>query len=194
LARSFPEFARSNWHTSALSTRHWDEYTQYLVDGEDGVRQLAGWLQGARVRTWASPNANMPTLSRSGRDALWRLIRNHNDEWRPQYVTALAMCRLDWVSRGKEYLKTMKEGGEELGAAWAAVLSQNRVTGRKEREALLSFLVGLLDVPMGFTQPIVQAAYVRLEEIAGELEPTDFAEHALNLPLPRRSRLVRRSV
>jgi hypothetical protein len=191
LARSLPEFAHFTWRASALSTRRWDEYTHYLIDGEDGLRQLAGFLLGARVHVWARRHANIPTVSKPARDALWALVRDRGDEWRPKYVTALAMCRLDWVSRGKEYLKTMKQGGEELAGAWAAVLRVNRVSARREREALLAFLVGLLDVPAEFAQGIIQAAYARLGEVAGELEPTDFAEHTLNLPLPRRSKLVR---
>jgi hypothetical protein len=191
LARSCPECTEFFWPTRAFSTRHWDEYTHYLFDGDDEPKQLAGFLLGAKARWWARRRANMPTASKPARDALWTLVRNRGDQWRPMYVAALTMCRLDWASRGKEYLKTMKEDGEDLTAAWVQVLRLIRVSANRDREALRGLLVGLLGAPAEFAEGIIEAAYVRLGEIAGELEPTDFAEHTLNLPLPRRSKLVR---
>jgi hypothetical protein len=191
LARSLKTFPAFPWRVSQTLAGRWDHYVRLLGDQDTNLRRLAGMMLGCRV-SYRHFDTKIPVMPESVGEALWNLVEDRADPWRAYYISALRACRLQWTKRQNSFFAAIKqEHAEEAQRAWVLVIGAARFSGRRERDALSQFLMDLLNGAEDLPRMIVEAAFSRLVVVANELEPTEFSERPLNLPLPQRSRLVR---
>jgi hypothetical protein len=117
-------------------------------------------------------------------DKYWDFAKNEEDTWQPIYIEGMAECQLKWAKKRQEWLKSIKEDKtKKLQQAWCQVIIYASYSGTKDRDALLNLLFRILEPGDTFTKTIRFAALRRLDEIVSEVEPVEFDEGPLNLPL-----------
>ncbi|HDL60333.1 MAG TPA: hypothetical protein ENH14_02635 [candidate division WOR-3 bacterium] len=120
-------------------------------------------------------------------DKYWNLAQDKKDAWRPRYINGMAQCQLKWAENGQEWLEAIKETNtEEVQRAWCRVIEEAGYNEAEDLDALFNLLLHILESRDTFARPVRFAALRRLYEIVSEIEPVEFDEESLNLPLSRR--------
>ena len=120
-------------------------------------------------------------------DKYWNLAQDKKDAWRPRYINGMAQCQLKWAENGQEWLEAIKETNtEEVQRAWCRVIEEAGYNEAEDLDALFNLLLHILESRDTFARPVRFAALRRLYEIVSEIEPAEFDEKSLNLPLSRR--------
>lgn len=120
-------------------------------------------------------------------DKYWKLAQDKKDVWRQRYIEGMAQCQLKWAEKGQEWLEAIKETNtEEVQRAWCRVIEKAGYNEAEDLDALFNLLLHILESRDTFARPIRFAALRRLYEIVSEIEPAEFDEKSLNLPLSRR--------
>ena len=123
-------------------------------------------------------------------DKLWELADNKKDIWRPKYIEGLACCTFNWEQRREEMLRAIKETRtDELRDAWRSMIESAGYTEDKDGRALFRLLLHILESKNIFADSIRYSAGNRLHRIVSEIEPAEFDQEELNLPLSRRAKI-----
>jgi hypothetical protein len=115
----------------------------------------------------------------------FELAENKDDPWCPKYIEGMSYCILKWHANSEKFTQALKVAeSEEVQNAWCSVIKRAGCRGQKDGEALLNFLINMLESGKTFPMSITMASFERLYELAFDSEPIGFDEKSLNLPLP----------
>lgn len=172
----------------------------YARNSDNSQKSLKDMLRSKNVNITRLAAESLPMLlfffhDRKTIDEIWivdkfyKLAKNKKDIWRLRYINGMASCRLNWEKHCKEWPKAIKEANtEELLNAWCGVIAGAGYYDHKDRTVLFNLLLYILD--SSFEKPIKSVALQRLYEMVQEIEPLEFDEEELNLPLSRRPRAI----
>jgi hypothetical protein len=121
-------------------------------------------------------------------DRYWEFAQLKEDKWHSKYIQGMALCDLKWSENSDKWLTAIKETAniEELQSAWSRVIEESGYCDTNDRDAFFKLLLQILEPGEPFTKSVRVAALRRLHEIIFEVEPQEFDERALNLPLSQR--------
>ncbi len=148
------------------------------------ARMAAALLLLFRQRTFDSPFEVQKIEEIEVAEKYWEFAKNKVDNWGPRYIEGLALYKLKWAEMHQEWLDEIKHANtEELQNAWCKVIIEGGYYNDDDRNSLYKFLLNILEARDMFLKNIQSAVLQRLEKIAIEIEPLEFDENILNLPL-----------
>jgi hypothetical protein len=183
-----PDFPSMSWYARRVESA-WSTLINMLRSDNSEVARLAALtlLGISRGRFFRHEQKRIKEIWIG--DKYWEFAKDKEDTWRPRYIEGMAQCRLKWEEKGQEWLKAIKEANtEELQHAWCRVIEEAGYCEAEDRDALFDSLLRILESGDTFAKAIRFATLRRLRGIVSEVEPVEFDEESLNLPLSHRIR------
>jgi len=176
----------------------------YAERAESAWALLVNMLQGDNLDVSRLAAVSLLVISQGGRffpheqkrikeawigDKYWEFAKDKEDTWRPRYIEGMARCQLKWGKNSQKWLNAIKKANtEELQRAWCRTIEEADYCDVKDRDALFDSLLHILESGDTFAKAIRIATLRRLHGIVSEVEPVEFDEESLNLPLSHRVR------
>lgn len=185
-----PNFPSMPWYAERVENVSASLINMLQSDNQDVSRLAAVSLSVISQGRRFSPHARIRIEETWIGDKYWEFAKDKEDVWCSRYMEGMAHCRLKWAEKGQEWLKAIKEANtEKLQNAWCRVIVEAGYCDAKDRDALFDLLPHILESGDTFAKAIRFAALRRLHGIVSEVEPVEFDEELLNLPLSQRTRM-----
>jgi len=160
-----------------------------LKSMKNEIKRLAGASISALKHVSIDIDLNDYLTEKEGQ-ILWLLAQDECDIWRSKYIAAMSLCSLQWSKMWKKWLNDIKNSDSvELQNSWFEVINRARYADADEKNALLKFLLTIIESKTKFSHKIKDAALMRLQKIVSTSETLDFDEELLNLPLSKRPKM-----